>query len=49
MKTSVYKEKFAIKYLCENEKVREMVFAYSYGAQVESFKHCPFNAEDHCY
>ena len=38
MKTSVSKEKFAI------EKVRELVFA-----QVESFKHCPFNAEDHCY
>ena len=29
---------FAIEYLRENEKVRETVFACSYGAQVESFK-----------
>ena len=29
---------FIIKYLRENEKVRETIFACSYGAQVESFK-----------
>ena len=29
---------FANRYLCENEKVRETVFANLYGAQVESFK-----------
>ena len=29
---------FAIEYLCENEKVTETVSAFSYGAQVESFK-----------
>ena len=33
---------FAIKYLRENEKVRETVFACSYGAQVESFKQIKF-------
>ena len=27
---------FAIEYLCKNEKVRETVFACSYGAQIES-------------
>ena len=30
---------FSIKYLCENEKVREIVFACLYEAQVESFKY----------
>ena len=29
---------FAINYLRKNEKVRETVFACSYGAQVQSFK-----------
>ena len=29
---------FAIEYLLENKKVRELVFACSYGAQVECFK-----------
>ena len=29
---------FAIGYLHENEKVRDTVFACSYGAQIESFK-----------
>ena len=32
-RTHVFRE-----YLRENEKVRETIFAYSYGAQVESFK-----------
>ena len=44
---------FAIEYLCENETVRETVYACSYGAQVESVQqtkiwskiswYCPFN------
>ena len=47
---------FAIKYLSKNEKVRETVFACSYGAQIESFKqknwskiswHCPFKQKFH--
>ena len=38
MKTSVSKEKFAIYYLRKNEKVRKTVFAFSYGAQVETSK-----------
>ena len=29
---------FAIKYLRESEKCRETIFAFSYGAKVESFK-----------
>ena len=52
--TDTWFSNFAIKYLHENEKFRETVFAFSYGAQVESFKqkrkwskiswHCPASA-----
>ena len=48
MKTSVSKEKFAIKYLCKNEKAHETIFACSFWAQVKSFKQKKM-VENHCH